>query len=107
MASDMNSTKLNKLATRYPTLDLQSLRILAMIADWEGASMAEIAEELGETHQHIQFHVSMLAKGKRGREKHGMNLLLVEPDLFDQRRKNLRLTEAGQRVIKAIKPLVK
>ena len=48
----------------------------------------------------------MMAMGKRGREKHGMNLLLVERDLFDKRRKNLRLTQAGERVIKAIKPLI-
>ena len=101
----MDDTPLNRLAERYPVLDLQSLRILAMVADWEGASMADIAEALGTTHQHVQFHVSMMARGKKGREQHGMNLLLVEPDLFDKRRKNLRLTNAGQRVVKAIKPL--
>ncbi|MET4756989.1 DNA-binding MarR family transcriptional regulator [Endozoicomonas sp. NE40] len=49
----------------------------------------------------------MLARGKKGREKKGMNLLLVEDDMFDKRRKNLKLTEAGERVIKAIKPLLK
>ena len=101
----MDNHTLNQLANRYPTLDLQSLRILAMVADWEGASMAEIAEELGTSHQHVQFHVSMMARGKKGREKNSMNLLLVEQDLFDRRRKNLRLTNAGERVIKAIKPL--
>ena len=102
----MNNHTLKRLANRYPTLDLQSLRILAMVANWEGASMAEIAEELGTSHQHVQFHVSMMAKGKKGREKNSMNLLLVERDLFDKRRKNLRLSEAGERVIKAIKPLI-
>lgn len=102
----MDDNALNRLALRYPTLDLQSLRILALVADWQGASMAEIADELGTSHQHVQFHVSMLARGKLGREKHGMNLLLVERDLFDKRRKNLKLTQAGERVIKAIKPLI-
>ena len=102
----MDNTTLNRLAKRYPTLDLQSLRILAMVADWQGATMADIAEELGTNHQYVQFHVSMLATGKPGREKNGMNLLLIERDLYDQRRKNLKLTEAGERVLKAIKPLI-
>ena len=102
----MSDNTLSRLALRYPTLDLQCLRILAMVSDWEGASMAEIANELGTSHQHVQFHVSMMARGKRGREKHGLNLLLVEDDLFDKRRKNLKLTQAGERVIKAIKPLI-
>ena len=68
--------------------------------------MTEIANELGTSHQHVQFHVSMTASVKRGREKHELNLLLVEDDLFDKRRKNLKLTQAGERVIKAIKPLI-
>ncbi|MET4706703.1 hypothetical protein [Endozoicomonas lisbonensis] len=103
----MEYTTLNRLARRYPTLDLQSLQILALVADWQGVTMADLAEELDTTHHYIQFHVSMLARGKKGREKKGMNLLLVEDDMFDKRRKNLKLTEAGERVIKAIKPLLK
>ncbi|WBA86497.1 hypothetical protein [Endozoicomonas sp. GU-1] len=102
----MDNHTLNYLADRYPTLDLQSLRILALVAEWQGASMAEIAEELGTTHQHVQFHVSMLGRGKLGRERHGLNLLNVEYDVFDKRRRNLKLTQAGERVIKAIKPLI-
>ena len=102
----MDNHTLNYLADRYPTLDLQSLRILSLVSEWQGASMAEIAEELGASHQYVQFHVSMMGKGKLGRERHGLNLLIVEDDLFDKRRKNLKLTQAGERVIKAIKPLI-
>ena len=98
---------LDRLANRYPTLDFQSLRILNMIAERPGIAMVDIAEELGTTHKHVQFHVSMMAQGKKGREKHAYRLLLVEDYIFDKRRKNLRLTEAGERVIKAIKPLTK
>lgn len=103
----MDEHAICRLARRYPTLDMQCLQILVMVSEFSGLSVSDIAEELGTPHHHIQFHVSMLAGGKKGREQHGLNLLLIENDLLDKRRKVLGLTQSGERVIKAIKPLLK
>lgn len=99
----MDRHTLDRLARRYPSLNLASLRILILVDGWEGVSMADLAEELGEPQQHIQFHVAMMAGGKRGREHNGRHLLEKDDDPYDKRRKLLRLTEAGKRVIQAIK----
>ena len=101
----MDSHTLDRLARRYPSLNLASLRILIMIDGWEGVSMADLANELGETQQNIQFHVAMMAGGKKGREHNARHLLEKEDDPYDKRRKVLRLTEAGQRVVNRIKSI--
>lgn len=103
----MDDHALNRLARRYPKLDLQCLCILAMVSESAGLSMSDIAETMGMDHRYVQFHVSMMSTGKKGREKNGLDLVLIEDDLFDKRRKRLRLTEAGERVIKSISPLTK
>ncbi|MET4756988.1 hypothetical protein [Endozoicomonas sp. NE40] len=68
----MEYTTLNRLARRYPTLDLQSLQILALVADWQGVTMADLAEELDTTHHYYIHPVPCLHAGpgqKRTREK--------------------------------------
>ncbi|OQX33928.1 MAG: hypothetical protein B0D91_13375 [Oceanospirillales bacterium LUC14_002_19_P2] len=93
------------LARHYPSLDMAKVQILMVIAESPGLSVCDIAQELGERPHHIQFHVAMLAVGKRGREKHGMGLVYSPRDMFDKRRVNLQLTEQGQRLMRHLKPL--
>ncbi|AMO56580.1 hypothetical protein GZ77_03780 [Endozoicomonas montiporae] len=101
----MFNSPLFRLADRYPALDLIKLKILAMVADYEGAAICDIAAELAMPHTEVQHQVAMLAKGRRGREKHGMDLLMVGADPYDKRRTSLRLTKKGWTVFQTIKVL--
>ena len=103
----MFNSPLFRLADRYPYLDLIKLKILAMVADYEGAAICDVAEELAMSHTEVQHQVAMLAMGRKGREKKGMDLLIIGSDAFDKRRTSLRLTEKGRRVIKTIEPLTR
>ena len=101
----MFNSPLFRLADRYPTLDLVKMKILAMVADYEGAAIRDIAEELGLMPAEVQHQVAMLATGRKGREKHGMELVVVGSDPYDKRRTSLRLTKKGWKVFNTIKTL--
>ncbi|WP_257276241.1 hypothetical protein [Endozoicomonas sp. SESOKO4] len=103
----MFNSPLFRLADRYPNLDLIKLKVLAMVADYEGAAICDLAEELAMPHAEVQHLVAMLAAGRKGREKQGMGLLIVGPDPADKRRTSLRLTKKGQRIFKTIEPLTR
>ncbi len=99
----MIDSPLDRLARRYPTLDMTKLKLLAMVADYPGCAICDLAEELGTEHNVVQFHISILASSRKDRA--GLGLLTMMPDPMDKRRKQLHLSETGKKVFKTIKSL--
>ena len=99
----MIDSPLDRLARRYPTLDMTKMQLLAMVADYPGCAICDLANELGTEHHIVQFHIAILAATRKDRA--GLGLLTITPDPMDKRRKQLNLSQAGEKVFKAIKPL--
>lgn len=97
---------LTMLARRYPNLNLQSIQLLSFIEQNPGWTIADIAEDWGQPHHHIYFLANMLAIGRGDRNMRCHGLLSIERDDLDRRRRNLVLTEAGEKLLLAIKPLI-
>lgn len=97
---------LDDLAERWPGLDMAKLRILREVDRKPGGFMCDIADALHLPHQHVQFHVTTMATGKKGRPSAGLGLVRLEDHLLDRRYREVYLTRAGRHVIRHIRPLL-
>ena len=98
--------RLNRLAMKYPKLDLACLQILQWVAEEHGLACADIANLLNTDHNYVHYRVNLMAGGIKGREKYGMDLINTTPDPLHHKRQLLSLTKAGKEVIQLLKPFM-
>ena len=94
--------ELRKLDAEMP---IQTAAAYLEVANREGQTMSEIAKTLGLAQSSCSRNISALSKRHR-HGKAGLDLVIATEDPDERRRKIVRLTAKGKRVLKTIELLM-
>ncbi len=98
---------IDQIATEYPQLDLESIRILLTIYENPGYSIREIADILVMDQKAVQLRIALMAKGRKERKSSKLNLVNIDYKVSDRRKRNLMLTPAGSSLAAELEPLTR
>ncbi len=93
---------IDKLAFDYGSLDLASLQILLTVNERPGYSIAEVAQYLKLSEKFVQEKVTALSTGRKRRfykKEQIRNLIIVENNTLDRRKRVMKLTPKAKTLI--------
>ena len=97
---------IEEIARQYPSLDLESIRILLTIHDNPGFSIREVADILVLNKKNVQIKVALMAEGRKNRSGASKRRLVnIDRKLTDKRARDLMLTDAGMRLAERLSSL--
>jgi len=97
---------IEEIARQYPSLDLESIRILLTIHDNPGFCIREVADILALDKKNVQIKVALMAEGRANRSGASKRRLInVDRKLTDKRARDLMLTDAGMTLAEKLKVL--
>lgn len=98
---------LDEFRKGYPGITVDQAMTLLWIAAEPDSTQIEIAEKAGITRAAINRHAEVLGppRNKLGKQV-GADLIVSETDDVDRRKKMLRLTAQGERIVKSIQHLM-
>ncbi|WP_176013077.1 hypothetical protein [Victivallis sp. Marseille-Q1083] len=92
-----------KLASVYPRLDLLDIKLLQIIAELPGLTVASAAEIAGISRKTAQLRIALLSGGRKTRPGSSRYGFITEDKNFaDKRKRSLALTEAGETLLEQI-----
>lgn len=96
---------IDKISKQYPTLDLESIRILLCINEHAGFCVREIAQILGLDEKSVQLKIALMSEGRKGRKSRKLHLINSDYKISDQRKRDLMLTCIGRDLADRLKSL--
>lgn len=97
---------IDEIGRSYPSLDLESIRILLTIHENPGFCVREVADVLALDHKTVQVKIALMAKGRETRKNSSrLNLINTDHKVSDKRKRDLMLTGTGQNLAILLKSL--
>ncbi len=87
---------IDEISRKYPSLDMESIRILLTIHEHPGFCVREVADVLALDHKTVQIKIALMASGRENRNSSKHNFINTNYKTSDKRKRDLMLTSTGQ-----------